>query len=1166
MSHERPSVSEKELDDLGEYLFDEPLNGLMKRVTNSRKRQQNDMSDAPPNPFRKVKGGVEELLRQGMALREKDPIAAARMIRAAAEGGLPKAMNTTGELYSEGLGVVKDDHKAVQWWEKGVAAGSVDAMANLGMCYVEGRGVERDWPRGVQLFRVSAEGDGEHGWRGLGLCYQYGVGVEKDEKQAERLRAKAVEVGRLKKDASRHTLARQRPEKHLLSKRVDRSVVPGASASDALQETKSALARLRSRKYYIQRRPEAALTDIRPLEVLTRTSLEARLFVLEKSGYVKLISILSVFPEDRRLQELGIHILRNLARDVKFDDPKLLSYLLAKGPESTTLSPKHDTSTESSNGLTILSPIAFILSILKRHLSIQTIQAVGCSALAAFAVVSLAVKCYICDHGGVDQIVNAMNSHPSSALVQEMGSRGLCDLCGRPSTIQIKRLVANQGGIEPLVKSITHFSSDDSNRNAAVLEQACEALRNVCWMCEANSADALRFGAASRILSTIRLFIRHEAIVGWGLAALSALRGGGEVLWEENAVEIVRLVLRRWTHVQGVTVRILPVLALMASVGGDVQHQLGSEFLKTVMRIIRRFGEEQRAIEYGCECLSEMCLRDYANQVLAIENDAPRIVVDALVRYADQASVVETACAAIYAIADENAEGRKQIIESHGIEAVVNGLRRFEHSSANLVEASAAALRVLGEEADCQAEVNDLKGADLLVDAMKNYPKSSGVQEQCSGGIAVLGQNNEVLKARLAETGAVATLIQSIDNFTHNPFVLEQCCAAVQCLAAKNAGISIMFVTRGLTELLVKAVHRHMHNLPGNGPLLEAICDTFACLGSEHVSHKDIIGGEGGIEALVDVVHNSASRDVKSLTSALSALSTLSSDSEANRDRMNLCEGVTSIINVLRTRRDYPRVAELACSALCNACRRHDRNRDELSHSNGVEAILSAMKRYRKDEPLVEQACWVLAVACVNTPQLQRRLAKSKGITILVDSMKDFPRSAPLQAAACALIFSCAVGNEANQRRVVMQGGRSIIVKALQQHPESRKVNLYGTHALRVLEDTRMSEPDSGPPRAMARVQSYTGPLGESIEGDTEDVAQANSDDPGGRRSLIWRRRTKSSPVSPSKWNVVRKRLRAFTLVKNSKSRQTDTRGLTGRAIDDQNGEVADSESIGSEF
>lgn len=62
----------------------------------------------------------------------------------AAEQGHAEAQFDLGKMYSEGVGVPKDDYQAAVWWDKAANQGNLEAQLALGFAYAVGKGVPRD--------------------------------------------------------------------------------------------------------------------------------------------------------------------------------------------------------------------------------------------------------------------------------------------------------------------------------------------------------------------------------------------------------------------------------------------------------------------------------------------------------------------------------------------------------------------------------------------------------------------------------------------------------------------------------------------------------------------------------------------------------------------------------------------------------------------------------------------------------------------------------------------------------------------------------------------------------------------------------------------------------------------------------------------------------------
>src|SRR5689334_13332528 len=73
--------------------------------------------------------------------------------------------------------------------------GNTDAQCNLGGCYEYGIGVEKDEQKAVEWYQKAAELGNARAHYCLGCCYENGIGVEKNERKAVEWYQKAAELG-----------------------------------------------------------------------------------------------------------------------------------------------------------------------------------------------------------------------------------------------------------------------------------------------------------------------------------------------------------------------------------------------------------------------------------------------------------------------------------------------------------------------------------------------------------------------------------------------------------------------------------------------------------------------------------------------------------------------------------------------------------------------------------------------------------------------------------------------------------------------------------------------------------------------------------------------------------------------------------------------------------
>ena len=98
----------------------------------------------------------------------------------AAEAGHPDSQFNVALMYEKGIGVGKDEKKAVVWYGKSASQGNSAAQYNLGVLYENGRGTKVDFAKANEWYRkASVQGD-PLAIGNLGMLYLRGQGVGKN--------------------------------------------------------------------------------------------------------------------------------------------------------------------------------------------------------------------------------------------------------------------------------------------------------------------------------------------------------------------------------------------------------------------------------------------------------------------------------------------------------------------------------------------------------------------------------------------------------------------------------------------------------------------------------------------------------------------------------------------------------------------------------------------------------------------------------------------------------------------------------------------------------------------------------------------------------------------------------------------------------------------------
>lgn len=99
----------------------------------------------------------------------------------------------TGICYECGIGISRNIDKAIFWYKKAFAQGSVDAALSLAMIFIDNE--KMDFPMGIKLLEYCAEKGNHDAEVILGEFYLLGIGVNAESKKACKLYENAAKGG-----------------------------------------------------------------------------------------------------------------------------------------------------------------------------------------------------------------------------------------------------------------------------------------------------------------------------------------------------------------------------------------------------------------------------------------------------------------------------------------------------------------------------------------------------------------------------------------------------------------------------------------------------------------------------------------------------------------------------------------------------------------------------------------------------------------------------------------------------------------------------------------------------------------------------------------------------------------------------------------------------------
>lgn len=121
-------------------------------------------------------------LKEGVAAYEAGDLPlAVKEFRASAEKGDADCQFNLALMYEKGMGVPKDERKAVAWYRKSAEQGNSNAQFNLGVLCEHGRGGPVDFAQAHKWYRRAAVQGDALAIGNLGMLYMRGDGVKADK-------------------------------------------------------------------------------------------------------------------------------------------------------------------------------------------------------------------------------------------------------------------------------------------------------------------------------------------------------------------------------------------------------------------------------------------------------------------------------------------------------------------------------------------------------------------------------------------------------------------------------------------------------------------------------------------------------------------------------------------------------------------------------------------------------------------------------------------------------------------------------------------------------------------------------------------------------------------------------------------------------------------------
>ena len=635
--------------------------------------------------------------------------------------------------------------------------------------------------------------------------------------------------------------------------------------------------------------------------------------------------------------------------------------------------------------------------------------------------------------GGIETILNALQCHPTAAVLLKYACWALHILCA--DNDDNRKLVAQSGGVQAVVKAMKEHSSDKP-----LLDHCCILLAQLSTHVDKQNSEEsagrrVLIGQAGGVEAVIHAFERHPSGAVLGKHPCTALQSLC-VANDDNR--------RRLAQVGGVET----LLKGMNDNPSNVALLINACMLLTFLS--SHHEDKYRKMAESREAL--------IGQAGGVE-----VIARAMLQHPTSALLVQYACCTLKNLCRASEDNRDRVAQAGGIQAVVTGVN--QHASDQTLSQQACILvRYLctqldqhnKESADSTERrelIEQAGGVQAITNVLRQQPTVAVVVKCACWTLRFLTSASDDNRKRVAETGGAQAVVNAMKEHPSDQLVLELTCNVLTHLSShidtehlkESTERTALIGEAGGVEAITKAMERH----PTSVVLLKYACNALTDLSDGNDDNRRRVVQAGGVEAVVKAMkkHTSEALLLEHACAAilcLSAPQNEKSHTEANQ-RSSFIGKTGAVEAIIRAMQHHPTAGLLlnyACGALENLCMSNDDNRRCVARAGGVQAVVKAMNEHVSDESLLEHACILLAYLSTHIDEQNAKdsegrralIGETGGVEAVINALQRHPTAAVLARHSCKALGNFCLTNDLNRKRIAQAGGVEEVVKTMNKH------------------------------------------------------------------------------------------------------------------------------------
>ena len=664
-------------------------------------------------------------------------------------------------------------------------------------------------------------------------------------------------------------------------------------------------------------------TNLNAMKVLAgiiwRQGIRAKMMFVECKGIEALTTIIWADIDDNVIQEAALELLLAL---VSSQDGEAASDIIV-GSESEAC-------------------VDALLIAMHTMLSDERVQELGCTILCCLASATL-TNANVCDgslSGAVVAVLNAMEAHRGSLLIQECGIRALFEQCifSRNASANKRALVESKVESGRMGSEILCGAMVNTEAGILYTERLCQ----LYWGISVDDTNAKKFSSTpipfAELVSTIMRCKDKPEAASLVQACFGAIANFTKI--ESN----------------------------LASLDADA-------VVEAALCVL------ERRRDFMCACTEACCaVSSVAAALKQIEKHVRGGALETMFTAAFSSSGncdFRGACfRAFVALADRSDSAKDSLLQPPFFSMLARVRSEWEES----MDLQLIYCRLIASACQKTKKIDKTLVRGILRSierAMSAHADSEGVQEAGCLAVAVLSGRPEC-KIPIETVGRVVSAMECYHSCAS--VQLNGCRVLWDVSSSMGAKSSIDF-TASCISSLVKAIQTHLENKE----ILVVACGALENYISGSDKMKSILAGiDGGIDAVTCVlVMHPDSTDI--LERAIGILTSLSSRPAVSKHVVS-AEWIDSILDVMQNNNESPALLASVSIFLRNVILADPRF---VENANGaISIVINAMRHHKKSAEFQRAACNLLWIMSATSAESRAKILELDGVSVLMDTLE----------------------------------------------------------------------------------------------------------------------------------------------------------------------------------